>query len=85
MLICGIAVSFFTKSEKGFNLSIMIVCTPLILSFLLELIMPQIRDKNEISKVYSSLSPIEKFGSIINLLLICAWVIAQIYCWMQPL
>lgn len=80
MLICASAVSFVFHSQKGFNFSIAIICVPFILLFLFRLILPEITIFDETSNEYSSLSLIEKFGALINLLLICIWVIAQFYC-----
>lgn len=80
LLICAIVISFVTKSYKGFQISNAIICTPLFLLFLLRLILPEIKIFDDISKKYSLLSPIEKVGSLVNLILIGIWAIAQIYC-----
>lgn len=82
MLICASVVSFVFQSRKGFDFSIAIICVPFVLLFLLRLILPEITIFDETSNEYRSLSPIEKFGALLNLLLICIWVIAQIYCLM---
>ncbi|MDK2584539.1 hypothetical protein QOZ83_01585 [Romboutsia sedimentorum] len=78
MLICAIFMSFMLKSEKGFEISIMIVLTPLALAFVLDLM--QTASKSEVSNAYGDLTPSEKLGSIINIFLICIWVIGQLYC-----
>lgn len=80
LLICAIVISFVTKSHKGFQISNAIICTPLILIFLLRLILPEVKIFDNISKEYSLLSYIEKVGALANLLLIGVWIIAQIYC-----
>ena len=80
LLICASSVSFVSQSQKGFNISIAIIFIPFSLLFLLKLILPESTVFNDISYQYSELSSKEKFSSLVNLLLICIWLIAQIYC-----
>ncbi|EPZ58847.1 hypothetical protein H477_1600 [[Clostridium] sordellii ATCC 9714] len=47
---------------------------------MLRLILPEIKIFDDIYKEYSLLSPIEKVGSLVNLILIGIWVVGQIYC-----
>lgn len=82
MLICASAISFVFQSQKGFNFSNAIICVLFILLFLFRLIFPEITIFDETSNEYSSLSTIEKVLALGNLVLICIWVIAQIYCLM---
>ncbi|CEN82017.1 Uncharacterised protein [[Clostridium] sordellii] len=82
VLICAIVISLVNKSHKGFQISTAIICAPLFLLFLLRLILPEIKIFDDISKEYSLLSPIEKVGSLVNLILIGIWVLGQIYCLM---
>ena len=82
ILICASVISFVTNSQKGFNFSIAVVCVPFALLFLIRLILPKITVFDETSNEYSLLSPVEKFSSLVSLLLICVWVIAQAYCLM---
>lgn len=79
-LICATSVSIATQSQKGFNLSIHIICVPLSLLFLCRLILPELKIFDKISDEYKSLSIMEKVGSLVNLLLIFIWIIAQVYC-----
>lgn len=79
-LICATAVSLATQSQKGFNLSISIICIPLALLFLCRLILPELKTFDKISDEYKALSIMEKVGSLVNLLLIIIWIIAQVYC-----
>ncbi|WP_250672981.1 hypothetical protein LZ906_016100 (plasmid) [Paraclostridium ghonii] len=79
-LICATSVSLSTQSQKGFNLSIYIICVPLSLLFLSRLILSELTIFDKISNEYKSLSIIEKVGSLVNLLLIIIWIIAQVYC-----
>ena len=73
------AVSNTSDTEYPFSLPRL---TTKLLLFLLRLILPEITIFDETSNEYRSLSPLEKFGALLNLLLICIWVIAQIYCLM---
>ncbi|GAA0696485.1 hypothetical protein GCM10008904_00510 [Paraclostridium ghonii] len=79
-LIFATSVSLATQSQKGFNLSIYIICVPLSLLFLYKLILPELTSFDKISDEYKSLSIMEKVGSLVNLLLIIIWIIAQVYC-----
>lgn len=79
-LICATSVSLATQSQKGFNLSISIICVPLALLFLCRLILPELTIFDKISDEYKALSIMEKVGSLVNLLLIIIWIIAQVYC-----
>lgn len=81
-LICASMVSFLTKSKIGFQLSIAIIGVPLAFLFLVRLVLPEIRLLDEKSNEYNALSDIEKFGSVVNLVLIGIWVITEVYCLM---
>lgn len=79
-LICATAVSLSNQSQRGFKLSIAIICVPLALLFLSRLILPELKTFDKISDEYKALSIMEKVGSLVNLLLIIIWIIAQVYC-----
>ena len=79
LLICATLVSFVFHSQKGFNISISIIFIPFSLLYLLKLSFPEFKVFSEISYQYNELSSVEKLSCLVNSLLICIWLVAQIY------
>ena len=80
LLVVSILFSTLMKNKEGFYYSILVVIVPMCILFIIRLVISKYRNKDEKSYMFAVLTKKEKFGAVINIMLLVIWVLAEVNC-----